>query len=82
MVRTRIQLTEERTEALKAEAARQGVSMAELTRRSVDCLIEMSREPSRKELRRRAAAIAGRFRSGSGDISVRHDEYLAQTLKP
>ncbi len=82
MVRTQIQLTEEQAEALKAAAARQGVSMAELIRRSVDRLIETSGEASQKELRRRAAAVSGRFRSGSTDISVRHDEYLAQALKP
>lgn len=82
MVRTQIQLTEEQAEALKAAAAKQGVSMAELIRRSVDRLIETSGEAPQKELRRRAAAVAGRFRSGSTDISVRHDEYLAQGLKP
>jgi len=82
MVRTQIQLTEEQADALKAAAAKQGVSMAELIRRSVDRLIETSGEASQKELRRRAAAVAGRFRSGSTDISARHDEYLAQALKP
>ena len=36
MVRTQIQLTEEESEALKCEARRTGLSVAELIRQSVD----------------------------------------------
>ena len=82
MVRTQIQLTEEQAAALKAAAARQGISMAALVRRSVNRLIEIEGELSQKELRRKAATISGRFRSGAADTSVRHDDYLSQTLKP
>jgi hypothetical protein len=81
MVRTQIQLTEHQAELLKATAARRGVSMAELIRQSIDHLLETTDVPSPKELRRRAAAAAGRFRSAQGDISTRHDDYLADALR-
>jgi Arc/MetJ-type ribon-helix-helix transcriptional regulator len=81
MVRTQIQLTEQQAESLKAAAARRGVSMAELIRQSIDDLLEKSGEPSVRELRLKAAAAAGRFNSGQGDVSVRHDNYLAEALK-
>jgi hypothetical protein len=81
MIRTQIQLTELQAESLKAAAARRGVSMAELIRQSVDQLLEKTGEPSRKELRQRAAAAAGRFRSSAGDVSIRHDDYLADAVR-
>ena len=81
MVRTQIQLTEKQAEALKAAAARRGVSMAELIRRSIDTLLEKSGEPSARELRLKAAAAAGRFNSGQKDVSVRHDSYIAEALR-
>ena len=43
MVRTQIQLTEEQARRLKALAAEQGVSMAELIRRSVDTVLNGER---------------------------------------
>jgi hypothetical protein len=81
MIRTQIQLTEQQAELLKAAAARRGVSMAELVRQSIDHLLERTGVPSPKELRRKAAAAAGRFRSAQGDVSTRHDDHLADALK-
>ncbi len=80
MIRTQIQLTEKQAQSLKATAAKRGVSMAGLIRQSIDQLLERTGEPTAKELRRKAAAAAGRFRSGHRDISIRHDDYLADAL--
>jgi hypothetical protein len=80
MIRTQIQLTERQAERLKATAARRGVSMAELIRQSVDHLLAGAEAPSEKDLRRKAAAAAGRFRSSPGDVSVRHDDYLSDAF--
>ncbi len=78
MVRTQIQLTEQQAAMLKEVAARRGISMAELIRQSIDHLLAGKDERSREELRRRAAAVAGKFRSDRGDVALRHDEYLAE----
>ncbi|MBC7106717.1 MAG: ribbon-helix-helix domain-containing protein [Firmicutes bacterium] len=80
MVRTQIQLTEEQFAALKALAAAQGISMAELIRRGVNLVLESPGQLSHAERIRRAIAVAGRFRSGLRDLSVRHDEYLAEAF--
>ena len=51
MVRTQIQLTEEQARALKELAAEEGVSMAELIRRSVEYTIKAREETKSGERR-------------------------------
>jgi hypothetical protein len=80
MVRTQIQLTEEQARRLKAMAAEQGVSMAELIRHGVDMVFNENGADRRAEIRRRALAVAGRFRSEETDISREHDRYLAEAF--
>ncbi|MDI6906369.1 MAG: ribbon-helix-helix protein, CopG family [Thermoanaerobacterales bacterium] len=81
MLRTQVQLTEQQFAALKAMAAAEGVSMAELIRRGVD-LVLRSPGPVDREVRvRRAVAAAGRFRSGLGDLAARHDDYLIEAFE-
>ncbi|MBI2322782.1 MAG: ribbon-helix-helix domain-containing protein [Chloroflexi bacterium] len=75
MVRTQIQLTEEQARALKAAAARRGVSIAELVRQGVERILA---EDAEAEKWRRAEALIGRFHSGRNDIAVEHDRYLAE----
>ncbi len=81
MVRTQIQLTEAQAKALKDAAARQGRSMAELVRDGVEVLLRTQAGPSREELKRRAIAALGRFRSGKSDVSSDHDRYLAEAFR-
>ncbi|MCC7355739.1 MAG: ribbon-helix-helix protein, CopG family, partial [Anaerolineae bacterium] len=69
MIRTQIRLREAQYRALKEIAEHQGDSLAEVIRRAVAQFLET------EERRRRALAIAGRFRSGQSDISERHDDY-------
>jgi hypothetical protein len=76
VVRTQIQLTEAQAEGLKALAARQGRSMADLIRGSVDSLLGAEGQLSRDERRRRGLAVVGRYRNGPRDLSERHDRYL------
>ncbi|MGO9410445.1 MAG: CopG family transcriptional regulator [Spirochaetia bacterium] len=77
MVRTQIQLSEEQALRLKAFAARRGVSMAEIVRQGIEMLLAQGGEKSPTELRQRALAAAGKFRSGLHDVATRHDGYLA-----
>ena len=73
MVRTQIQLTEEQAQALKALAARDGVSMAALVRLGVDFVLGETEDAER---RRRALEAIGRFSSAHHDVARRHDAYL------
>ncbi len=80
MVRMQIQFTEEESRALRQDAARRGVSISAVVREAVDARLRGPREPSRDELLRRSLAAMGRFRSGTGDVSARHDEYFADSI--
>lgn len=80
MIRTQIQLTEEQAHALRELAASQGVSMAEVVRRGIEEVLRERRLPSRAEARRRALAVAGRFRSGRPDLGRDHDRELADAF--
>jgi hypothetical protein len=79
MVRTQVQLEERQYSALKAKAAAEGVSIAELIRRGVEMVLEAS--PSPEERISRAIGAAGRFRSGLRDLSAGHDRYLGEALE-
>jgi hypothetical protein len=81
MVRTQIQLTEEQAARLKTIAARTGVSVAELIRKSVDALFAREGGPTPDDTYERAARASGRFSSEAGDVSIRHDQYLADAYK-
>ena len=73
-----VQVTADQAEALRQLATERRVSIAEVVRGGVDMLLESQPGASREERRRRALAVAGRFR-GSGDpVSENHDEYLAE----
>ena len=78
MVRTQIQLTEEQAAALKRIARARGCSQAELVRQGVELVIGKDPSVSAEELRRRAAAISGKFSSGRRDLSGKHDRHLAE----
>ncbi len=78
MIRTQIQLTPEQFEQLKRRAAANGVSMAAEIRVALDRHL---RETSgNSSARGRAIAAIGGFRSGRNDVSVKHDEYLAEAF--
>lgn len=81
MIRTQIQLQEEQLKALKRIAAAKQSSIAELIRKAVDNIIETGAVPDYEERRKRAIEIAGKFRSGKHDISLRHDEYLVEAYR-
>jgi len=76
MIRTQVQLTEAHMRLLKRLAAERGVSVAELIRQSVDLFARNAGVVDDQEQRRRALAIAGRFRSGQKDLAAEHDRYL------
>lgn len=78
MIRTQIQLTREQAQALREHAADEGTSISEVVRRSIDELLLARHQPDRDELRRRALAVVGRFRSDRPDAATQHDRELAE----
>ena len=78
MVRAQIQLTEAQVSALQAMAASRKMSMAKLIRSAVDSLVQRDGRASREVAVTRAKSLAGRFHSGSNDLSRNHDQYLAE----
>ena len=80
MVRMQIQFTEEEIEALRRAAAQRHMSISAVVRKAVDDSLVTSAKPSREELVRRSLAAMGRFHSGTGDVSARHDEYFADSI--
>ncbi len=81
MIRTQIQLTEQQIEGLREVARREKLSISEVIRRALDETLAASASVSRAELMRRAAEVAGRFASGHSDVSVEHDQYLAEAFR-
>jgi hypothetical protein len=79
MVRTQIQLTEEQTAQLKELAAHEGLSVAEIIRRSVDLYVRSRPFVNLDERKRNALSVVGKYSSGLTDISENHDAYLAET---
>lgn len=81
MIRVQIQFTEPELAALRKEAADRGVSVSSVVREAVDERIARSSGgTSREELIRRSLAAMGRFHSGAGDVSARHDEYFVDSI--
>ena len=82
MVRTQIQLKEEQYRFLKRLAKEEDISMAELIRRAIDYFENRRSSATESEIRERAKNAAGRFRSDRSDVSLRHDEYFADSILP
>jgi hypothetical protein len=80
MIRTQIQITTEQARALKRLAAKEGKSVAELIRISVDALLQTGGIKDQESLRRKASAAAGKL-NGPKDLAEKHDDYLADALE-
>ena len=80
MVRTQIQLTEKQAKALKKLASSRQLPMAELIRQGVDAILISPMVLNAEEKRKRALAVAGRYRSGKRDVSREHDKHLAEAF--
>jgi Arc/MetJ-type ribon-helix-helix transcriptional regulator len=81
MIRTQIQLTEEQAAKLKRLAAARDVSMAEVIREAVDRLPDRDDRADRWARALSAIRHGHRDREGKTDVSIRHDEYLAEAIE-
>ena len=79
MIRTQIQITSEQARALKRMAAKEGKSVSELIRISLDAMLRAGGIKDQDDLRRKASAAAGKL-SGPEYFAEKHDEYFAEAL--
>jgi hypothetical protein len=77
VIRTQVQLSDQQSRALKATAAARGVSIAEVIRQALDQHLGAQVGESRRQ---RAIRAIGGYRSGRHDVSVRHDDHLADAF--
>lgn len=82
MVRTQVQLTDEQGRRLRAVAREDGVSMAEVVRRSIDRALS-ERPSSRAALYAGAARLVGAFADpeAATNLAADHDRYLEDALE-
>ena len=80
MIRTQIQIKEDQIDWLKRKAKNRGVSVSQLIREGID-LYRSKHDRLPVDKKKRALAAVGRFASGAGDVSARHDDYLAEAYK-
>ena len=80
MIRTQISISEQQMNLLKKLSAEQGISIAELIRRSIDLLALTPQAISQAEKRKRAIEAAGKYCSGdpNANVSLEHDKYLEE----
>jgi len=79
MIRTQIQLSPDQYERLKALAARQSKSFAQLVREGVDHVL--AAEPRESAWDRFLDAVGScRAEDGDADVSARHDAYLSDAF--
>lgn len=81
MLKTQIMVSEEQLRRLRELARARGVSVAQLVREALDDALARHGVRDAGELRRKAAAAAGRFRSGRRDGAERHDDHLAEAFR-
>lgn len=81
MIRTQITLTQKQKKELETLAAREGKSMAELVRISIDQYLKNLRITEPQEIKSRAIRAAGSLIGGPSDLSSDHDRYLSESIE-
>jgi len=74
-------MTEQQQAALKGISAATGRSIADLVREGIEKVISQWGRPDREKQVERAISLAGRFGSGSSDVSKDHDKHLAEIYR-
>jgi len=78
MVRTQVSLTDEQMRRLRAEARRRRMPIAAIVREAVDRAVPADPGERLAQFERALSAV-GRFDSGSGDVSAKHDEIAGES---
>jgi Arc/MetJ-type ribon-helix-helix transcriptional regulator len=81
MVRTEVELTDEEAAGLEKLASERKTSVPECIHEGVKLVLGVWGKRDTREARQRAKQLAGMFRSQTGDLSVRHDDYFAEACE-
>lgn len=81
MSKTLVELTDDQVAQLEAIAARDGRTLADVVRESVEAYLATHPPVDREELKRRFLEAAGMFHSGVPDLAVEHDKYFAEAIE-
>ncbi|MBS4029549.1 MAG: hypothetical protein KGZ58_13050 [Ignavibacteriales bacterium] len=78
MITKQITLTEKEEEFLEKISHERKITVEEIIRQSINSLVQQTSMTDREELKKRALSLAGKYDSGLSDVSVHHDDYLAE----
>ncbi len=81
MIRIQIQITPDQATAVNKLAAREGFSVSELIRCSLDQTLRTAAIHDQASLRKKDAQAAGII-TGPKDLAEKHDEYCFTSLQP
>jgi len=81
MIRTQVQLTEQQIADLRKLSVSTGRSVADLVRQAFDSLLNTKSTSRPAHQVERALRVAGKFSSGSTDVSTHHNRYLAEAFR-
>lgn len=81
MVRTQIQLSESQAKLLHELAIKEGVSIAEIIRKSVDSYIQKYEHQLSYMQIERAKEAAGKYHTKTPDLAKNHDRYLSEDFQ-
>ncbi len=79
MVRTQIQLTPEQARSLKRMSIREGKSVAELIRISIDCMLRTGGVKDLDDMRHKAVNAAGKLH-GPENLAAEHDRFMIEAF--
>lgn len=79
MVRTQIQLTPEQARSLKRMSIKEGKSVAELIRISIDSMLRSGGVKDQDDLRHKAVNTAGKLH-GPENLAAEHDRFMVEAL--
>jgi predicted DNA-binding protein len=79
MIRTQIQLTPEQARALKRLSIKEGKSVAELIRISIENMLKSGGIQDQEVLRQKAANVSGKLH-GPENLAADHDHFLVEAI--
>ena len=73
-----VRFSEEQMAAVRAAAKRRGVSVSAYIRNAALATLPVEPKPVSDGVWERASKLVGAFRSGTGDMSARHDDIFVE----